>query len=407
MALLHPFKGWLPSPDQVADIACVPYDVINTAEARALATGKPNSYLKVVRPEITCSPETDIHADEVYDAGAREWAQMQATGVYTQEEVPSLYIYQLEWMGKTQTGLYSCISVHEYNQDIILKHELTRPDKEEDRTRHMLTLSSHPEPVMVTFKDDQGITDMMTKEMAQHDPYFSFEAEDGVTHKLWKCNNPDSYVEAFKSVPHLYIADGHHRCKSSANAAERLQASAVADGQSLPENHEIFFFPAVVFPMDEMRILAYNRAITQVDQNQIEAFESRFALHETQNPVPQKKGDVCVYYQGSWKTFTLPEPSGSNVVAGLDAELLQTTVLTPVFGIGDPRTDPTIFFVGGRRGTEELEKLVQNGDAYMTFSMFPTSIQELVDVSDAGELMPPKSTWFEPKLRSGLVVHTF
>lgn len=406
MALLHPFKGWLPSPDQVADIACVPYDVINTAEARELAEGKPTSYLRVVRPEITCSPETDIHADEVYEAGAKEWTIMQENGVFTQEEKPTLYIYQLEWMGKTQTGLYSCISVKEYNDDIILKHELTRPDKEEDRTLHMLTLSSHPEPVMVTFKDDQGVTELMIQEM-QHPPYFSFKAEDGVTHKLWKCADPGVYVEKFKSVDHIYIADGHHRCKSAANAAERLQKTAASEGRTLPEDHEIFFFPAVVFPMAEMRILAYNRAVTRVDAAQIEAFEARFNPRQTHNPVPQRKGEVCVYYQGSWKTFTLPEPSGDIVVAGLDADLLQTTVLTPIFEIGDPRTDPNIFFVGGRRGTEELEKLVEQGDADMTFSMFPTSIQELVDVSDAGELMPPKSTWFEPKLRSGLVVHTF
>ena len=407
MALLHPFKGWLPNPDQVKDIACVPYDVINTEEARALAEGKPNSYLHVVRPEITCSPDTDIHADEVYEAAAREWASLQDHGVFYQEETPSLYIYQLEWMGKTQTGLYSCISIKEYNEDVILKHELTRPDKEEDRTRHMLTLSSHPEPVMVTFKDEQGITEMMTQEMAQKDPLFSFDAGDGVRHTLWKCEEPAAYVSAFDHVPNIYIADGHHRCKSAANAAERLQKEAEKAGTTLPEDHEIFFFPAVIFPMSEMRILAYNRAITSVTEEQIRAFETEFAPVETGQSIPQKKGDVCVFYGGSWKTFTLPAPTQPGAVAGLDAELLQTRVLTPVFGIGDPRTDPNIFFVGGRRGTEELEKLVHTGKASITFSMFPTSIQELVDVSDAGELMPPKSTWFEPKLRSGLAVHTF
>ena len=400
MAQLHPFLGWTPDPSRVQEIACVPYDVINTEEARELDRRNPGSFLRVVRPEITCSDDVDIHDDEVYQAGAKEWAELKAGGAFRQAEQPSLYVYQLEMDGRTQTGLFGCVSVEDYDRDVILKHELTRPDKEEDRTRHILTQSAHAEPVMLTFRDRGNVAASMAREMAAAPPHFDFMAEDGVAHRVWVVKNPAEYVSAFADIPHLFVADGHHRCKSASNAVARLRAEGKPVGEAA-------WFPAVLFPMADMRILAYNRAVAQASPDAIKRFVETVSPEPADDSVPAKRGEACAYFNGEWSRFELPSPSRPDAVSSLDASRLQEGVLTPCFGIGDPRTDPSIFFVGGIRGTGELERLVDSGRAAITFSMHPTSIEELVDVSEAGLLMPPKSTWFEPKLRSGLIVHDF
>lgn len=416
MATLHPFKGWLPNPASITQVACVPYDVISTDEARSMADGKPDSFLHVIRPEITCGPETDIHSDEVYEAGARELERLLNSGLYHRDATPSLYIYSLQWRGRTQTGIYGCVSVEEYDREVILKHELTRPDKEADRTRHILDQSAHAEPVMLTFRDTGDLTSLMNGVMASEAPFFDFTAEDTVRHTLWKVSNPGPFVNAFKTIPAIYIADGHHRCKSASNAVAEWKdgtrnRSPYRDGDGINGSYseEIGYFPAVLFPMDQMEILAYNRAIAKATTEQIRAFEEAFSPVEVESPVPTRAGTICAYYGGSWKSLTLPqlEGSGSDPVLALDVSRLQKGILEPYFGIGDPRTDANISFVGGMRGTGELERLVDSGKAAMTWSMYPTSIKELLDVSDAHRLMPPKSTWFEPKLRSGLVIHTF
>lgn len=402
MAVLHPFKAWRPKPKDVEEIACVPYDVISVEEARELAEGKPKSFLHVVRPEIDLPKATDPHDDHVYKKGAENLKQFLKDGTLIQENENEVYVYQLIRNGRTQTGIFSCVSVEDYDNEVILKHELTRPEKEDDRTRHIITQQAHAEPVMITYKDDER-----TRELIDHTvektPLFDFEAPDGVIHKLWQAPDSDAFVEAFESIHNLYIADGHHRCKSASRAAEyKKQQNPNHTGEE-----EYNFFPAVVFPMSDMNILPYNRVIHTIPDNFLETLKDNFKLILGANPEPSKKGDISIYIDGKWFGMTLPITSNPNSVEKLDVHRLQEHLLSPLLDITDPRTDENISFVGGIRGTRELERLVDNDEAEMAISMHPTSIEELVEVSDEGLLMPPKSTWFEPKLRSGLLVHTF
>ena len=320
-----------------------------------------------------------------------------------QEKKSLLYIYQLETSSRKQTGVFACVSVQDYDNDVILKHELTRPDKEDDRTRHILTQSAHAEPVMLTFKDTADVTFLMEKVMMTSSPEIEFQAEDGVWHRIWKVEAPADMVEAFSSIPKLYVADGHHRCKSASRTAEELRKE---DGTP-PGEAEYDYFPAVLFPINEMQILPYNRILKKVTEDQFETLLSTLSLSKGASPTPDKKGHISVFYRGDWYGAPLPAPEGEDAVSKLDVARLQNQVLSPLFGIENPRTDANIDFVGGIRGTEELERLVNEGIADLAISMYPTAIEELIDVSDEGQLMPPKSTWFEPKIRSGLIIHTF
>lgn len=402
MITIQPFKAWRPEPELLEEIACVPYDVINTEEAFQLAEGKPKSFLHVIRPEIDLPVGTDEHADEVYEKGAENLKKFCEDGTLVQEKEASLYIYRLIWKGRSQTGLFTCVSVDDYDNNLILKHELTRPDKEDDRTRHIITQQAYAEPVMLTYKGTDEI-DAMVNEIMNSTPLYDFTASDGVQHTIWKTPNPALFVDAFKHVAALYVADGHHRCKSASRTVEEMKKRNPAH----TGNEEYNFFPAVVFPMDQMEILPYNRVIHKVDASVFERMKSELKLTKTDNPIPDAKGICCAYYDGSWYRFELPVAASPDAVQILDAARLQDHVLEAYFNISNPRTDKNISFVGGIRGTKELERLVDSGKAQLGFSMFPTSIQELMDVSDAGQLMPPKCTWFEPKLRSGLLVHTF
>ncbi len=401
MAHLHPFKAWRPTQETIYEIACVPYDVIDTDEARALAEGKPNSFLHVIRPEIDLPESIDIHANEVYEQGKINLEKCLSSGLMTQESEPSLYVYRLIMDGREQTGIFGCVSVADYDSNVILKHELTRPDKEDDRTRHILTQSAHAEPVMLTYKDHEQVNQLVLQTM-QSAPMFDFVADDGVAHTLWKIDSATELVSSFAEIAHLYVADGHHRCKSASRVAEEL-----AKNEIHKDNQEYQFFPAVLFPMSMMKILAYNRVVKGVETDFLAALEMNCTKADYTASTPQHAGDFSVYVDGKWTTFQLPKTLGTAVADRLDVSRLSEFVLQPLLGIHDQRTDKRIQFVGGIRGTQELEKLVNTGKADVAFSMFPTSIQELMDVSDAGELMPPKSTWFEPKLRSGLLIHTF
>ena len=398
MAILHPFHALRPVPEKAHEVACVPYDVINTREARELAAGKPSSFLHVIRPEIDLPAGVDEHADEVYQTGAENLRAFADGPDSIRESEASVYVYRLIMEGRSQTGIFGCVAVADYDSDVILKHELTRPVKEDDRTRHILTQQAHAEPVMLTFKDDDGISGVIEATMAT-DPLYDLTADDGVQHTIWRVQDTEDLVQRFRGIEKLYVADGHHRCKAASRAAAEE-----------PSNPEAAFFPAVLFPMGDMKILAYNRIVKSLPNGPV-AFEKelkqRFDLTPTGNPVPQAKGDVCIYLDGKWFAMTLPSTEASAVVNDLDVSRLSESILAPLLGITDPRRDPNIDFVGGIRGTEELEKRVDSGEAQFAISMFPTSIQELVDVSDAGLLMPPKSTWFEPKLRSGLLIHLF
>jgi uncharacterized protein (DUF1015 family) len=403
MATIHPFKGWLPKPEHADEVACVPYDVISKEEALEMADSKPNNFLHVIRPEIDLSGDTAFNDESVYRKGAENLHNLLQSDLFVQDQKPCIYIYQIENSDHTQTGVFTCASVQDYDNDVILKHELTRPDKEDDRTRHILTQSAHAEPVMLTFRDTEDITFLIEKITITRTPFIEHKGADGVTHRIWKTDSTVDFVEHFAKVSNFYIADGHHRCKSASRVAEQLRK----EKNSFPGEEEFDYFPVVLFPMKQMKIMAYNRIIHNVSDDQFADMKSRFGLEKTSQKQPVEKGSVAIYYSGAWWSMELPPPSSDNTSSTLDVARLQDGVLNPVFGIENPRTDENIHFVGGIRGTEELERLVDSGKADLAISMYPTSIEELVDVSDQGELMPPKSTWFEPKIKSGFVIHTF
>lgn len=399
--LIHPFIALRPRQDVVDQVTCVPYDVIDTEEARKLAQGRPDSFLHVIRPEIGLPPSVDIHADEVYEEGASQLKRMIESGVLEYDEVPTVYVYRLEWMGQSQTGVFTGVSVDEYDKGLIRRHEMTRPDKEDDRTRHILTQRAHAEPVMLAHQPDMNVASLIHR-CTDSTPFFDITTEDGVRHTLWKSDDIDPWITAFKSVPMFYVADGHHRCKAASRAAEELRKS----GQR--NIGEAGFFPAVLFSTDQMQILAYNRVVYHVEETDLQRFWDENEVVETGQTEPKSRNKVCIYCDGQWKTVRLNLPANSkDAVQRLDVSLLQDQILNRYFGIGDPRTDKNIAFVGGIRGTSYLQSLVDSGRVRMAISMYPTSIDELVEVSDQERLMPPKSTWFEPKLRSGFLIHTF
>ncbi|MEX2404627.1 MAG: DUF1015 family protein [Balneolales bacterium] len=402
MITIHPFKAWRPTPKNINEVACVPYDVIDTKEAKKLANGKEKSFLHVIRPEIDLSDDISLYDDKVYEKGKENLEKFIRENVLVQESEPGLYLYRQQQDNHIQTGLFNCVSVKDYDEERILKHELTRHDKEEDRTRHILTQKAHAEPVMLTYKSDSRIKEMTNDITQNESPLYRFTAIDGVEHTVWKVNEPEAFVNAFKTVNSLYVADGHHRCKSASNVAAQLRSES-STGQE-----EFEFFPSVIYPMDELRILAYNRVVLNADLGKlVKDLKNKFQLQESANPTPQKKGDISIYFNGKWQGFTLPKPESADSVKNLDASRLQDYVFKDLLNINEPRTDKNLSFVGGHDSISKMEKMVNSGKAAVAFSMYPTAIEELVEVSDAGKLMPPKSTWFEPKLRSGLLVHTF
>lgn len=403
MAVIHPFKAWRPSPNDVEEVACVPYDVIDTKEARTMSAGKPKSFLHVIRPEIDLPSNTAYNDDRVYKKGAENLNRLIKNDTLRQEQQNAVYVYRLKWRGRSQTGLFTCVSVEDYDNEVILKHELTRPDKEDDRTWHIMTQSAHAEAVMMTYKDHQPLNELIENTQKNSNPLFDFTADDGVQHTIWKAEETDEFVEGFSEVEHLYIADGHHRCKSASRAAEQKRDN----NKNHTGKEEYNFFPAVLFPMSQMQILAYNRIVFSVPDDFTDQLKEQFETWENANAEPEHKGTISVYTGTQWMGVKLPVSDNPNSVEQLDAHRLQSLLLEPLLNIKDPRRDKNISFVGGIRGTEELEKLVDSGEASVAFSMYPTSIEELVDVSDERLLMPPKSTWFEPKIRSGLLVHTF
>jgi uncharacterized protein (DUF1015 family) len=407
MATLHPFRAVRPRPEHLSEIASVPYDVISTEEARSLAEGKPKSFLHVARPEIDLSPDVDVHDDAVYEQGATNLRQFVEADYTVQEDEPAVYVYRLVMDGREQTGIFGGVSVSEYDDGTIVKHEETRPAKEDDRTRHILQQQAHAEPVMFTYRDQEAIHELVDR-VQKGDPLYDFEAEDGVRHTVWKVEGAEGLVDAFQEVEHFYIADGHHRCKAASRAAARLREQDPDRGDGRRE-YEVF--PAVLFPMSHMKIMAYNRLVYELPvppADFLDLLSDRFEIeHDVEDPVPSMKGVVCLYLDGAWHRMTLPPSRGVRVVDQLDVARLSEYVLEPHLDITDPRRDPNIDFVGGIRGTDELTQRVDEGEADLAVSMYPTSIEELVAVSDEGSLMPPKSTWFEPKLRSGLLIHDF
>jgi len=401
MAIVKPFQAHRPIQSLVKDIISVPYDVIDSEEARKLAKNKPHSFLQVIRPEIDLPENTPLYSEEVYRKGRENLTDLINSPSYLQDKEEALYLYKLTWEGRSKSGIFGCVSTKEYDEGKLLKHELTRPVKEDDRTKHILTQQAHAEPVMMTFNDTEGISNLMTQ-IESTNPIYQIEIDE-VEHTIWKINDYSTFNKSFSRIKSLYIADGHHRCASASRVA-KLMASQNPEHTG---EEDYNFFPAVIFPMQQMRILAYNRIIFSLPNNFLELIESKLTIEKTSQSIPKKKGDVCLYIDKIWYTVSLPESEHTDIASGLDVSRLQEYLLEPLLGIQNQRTDTNISFVGGVKGTKYLESLVNSGKADMAISMYPTDISELVAVSDANLLMPPKSTWFEPKLRSGFLVHTF
>jgi uncharacterized protein (DUF1015 family) len=405
VAGLFPFRALRPTPADAKDVAAVPYDVVSTEEAAALAHGNPLSFLHVSRPEIDLPPGTDPHADIAYDKAARNFRALQATAPLVRDEDANLYIYRLRMGSHEQTGVAACFSVDEYDEGLIKKHERTRRDKEDDRTRHMLAIEAQTGPVFLTYRTPPAVADVVQRTVSTSTPMFDFQAADGVRHVVWTVEQPDKATlrRAFGGVSALYIADGHHRAASAARARQKLRA------QKGPGEWDRFL--GVAFPHDQVQILAYNRLVKDLGGESAASFLStlrnQFAI--TPGPaVPDRRGDVSMYVDGRWYTIGMGEaPPAMPTAERLDVNRLQETVLTPLLGIGDVRTDKRIDFVGGARGTAFLEEAVFSGRAAVAFSMYPVSVEDLLSIADEGGIMPPKSTWFEPKLRDGLLSHVF
>lgn len=405
MAIVRPFCALQPPKDRVSEVAAVPYDVVNTEEARVLAQGNPLSFLHISRPEIDLPVGTDLYSDEVYQKGLDNFHWLQKECPLTQEAAPSLYIYRLRMGEHTQIGVVGCCAVDEYDNDIVRKHERTRKDKEDDRTRHTVNLRAQTGPVFLTYRGLSEINALVDAIVAT-EPHFDFVAVDGVAHTIWKISNNDDFVKAFQSVPLLYVADGHHRSAS----ASRARAALKAENPNHNGTEEYNYFLAVMFPADQLRILPYNRAVHDLNgQSQEEFFaklEKEFVISSNTAASPVNKGEFSMYINKQWYGLTPKQAADtSNVINSLDVSILQDKLLAPILGIQDPRTDKRIDFIGGIRGTAELEKVVDSGKAAVAFSLYPTTLDDLMNIADAGEIMPPKSTWFEPKLRSGMLVH--
>jgi uncharacterized protein (DUF1015 family) len=404
LATLHPFRALRPSRENAVRVAAPPYDVVNTREARELARGNPDSYLHVSRPEIDLPEGTDEHADAVYARGTANLAGFRQRGVLRGDPEPHLYVYAQKMGNHRQVGLVACASVAEYDADVIKKHEKTRADKEDDRTRHIDEMGAHDEPVFLTYRA-AGAIDAVVAGVMRGAPEYDMTTQDGVEHRLWVADRAASahLADLFRAVPALYVADGHHRSA----AASRVHA--LRRGQ--PGEHDRFL--AVVFPHDQMQILAYNRLVRDTQGRspaEIQAaIEKVLDLSPADRPEPDGPLSFGVFLEGRWWRARVRPGSvdANDPVASLDCSILQDQVLAPIFGIADPRRDRNVDFVGGIRGAKELERRVKEEGWTVAFHLFPTRIGQLLAVSDAGLLMPPKSTWFEPKLRSGLFVHAF
>jgi uncharacterized protein (DUF1015 family) len=419
MSSIHPFRALRPAPAAAAQVSSVPYDVVSTEEARALASGNPLSFLHVTRSEIDLPAGTDPYTGRVYEQARTSLESLRARAPLLVEEEPSLYFYRLTMGAHEQTGVAGCFSVDEYERDVIKKHERTRRDKEDDRTRHIVTLRAQTGVVFLTFRASADVQATARQVMAGA-PLYDFTAADGVHHTVWRASAAETraLVDAFAAIPVLYIADGHHRAASAARARTELRGAGARGGptatsggqESGADGSEADRFIAVAFPDDQVQILPYNRTVRDLTGRTPEQFLAalREAFPVTEGPAtPRRKGEVSMYLSGRWYTIDLrtAQPDDASRASALDVALLQRHVLEPLLAIGDVRTDKRIDFVGGARGTSALAEAVESGRAAVAFSMFPVGVEDLMSIADAGGIMPPKSTWFEPKLRDGLLVH--
>ncbi|MBW6513679.1 MAG: DUF1015 family protein [Candidatus Syntrophosphaera sp.] len=413
MAVFKPFRALRPVPEHAAAIASLPYDVMDSDEARLEVQKHPLSYIHVEKPEVDLPLGTDLYDPQVY-AKARENLDRYATeGYMKQDSRPMFYIYRQTMDGREQNGLVGLASVDEYMDGLIKKHEHTRADKEADRIRHVDACDAHASPVFFTYPHNEVIDTVVGKVKQSHQPVYDFVSDDGIGHTLWLLDEADDIAAisgAFAQMPYLYVADGHHRTASAAKVGLlRREQHPDYTGEE-----EFNFFMAVIFPDNQLKIFDYNRVVKDLNGHSQEEFldlvEGKFELTKILYPAvyqPQQTHEIGMYLDNSWYRL-VPRPGSwdaANVVASLDVSILQDNLLHPILGIGDPRRDKRIDFVGGIRGLEELVRRVDSGREVVAFAMYPTSIEELIAIADAGQIMPPKSTWFEPKLRSGLFIH--
>ena len=408
---IRPFRGYRPIPDKARQVACRPYDVLNSDEARIEAEGNPYSFLNVVKPEISLAPDIDEYSSEVYQAGKENFASLLEQDIFIQDEKPCLYIYELVMNGRSQTGIVACASVDDYLSNRIKKHELTRPDKENDRKNHVRVSMLNAEPVFFAYRAVAEL-DAIVNLIKAGQPLYQFIADDGVEHIFWRVEDAEkisSIRNLFSSMDATYVADGHHRTAAAALVGDELRKEN--PGHTGDEGYN--YFLAVHFPDDQLEIIDYNRLVKDLNGHDSKSFleklEQSFDVNSIDAVVkPRHLHQVCMYLPGQW--YTLDAKSGTyndeDPIAVLDVTILSKQVLEPVLGITDLRTDKRIEFVGGIRGLEELQKRVDSGEMAVAFAMFPVSMQQLMDIADNDLIMPPKVTWFEPKLRSGLIVNS-
>jgi len=413
MAIIKPFRAFRPPRDVAAMMAAFPYDVMNTAEAREMADGNRFSFLHISRPEIDLPPDLDPYSEQVYLKGRENLQQFIQQGFLVQDEKECYYVYRQQMGTIMQTGLVVCAGVDDYQSGVIKKHELTRADKEEDRVKHIDYLDANDEPVFYTYRSDSSNNAIAAQleGIVAREAVFDFNTADGLTHTLWVIDDKDEInrlTSSFASISTLYVADGHHRSA----AASRVRSLRKISNSDHNGSEEYNFFLTVIFPDVEMNVMPYNRAVKDLNGNNIAEFmmaiARRFEITPVKQPLkPVQRHQFGMFLAGKWYELLPKEGTidDNDAVAGLDVSILQDNLLSPVLGVRNPRNDQRIQFVGGIRGLEELERLVNSGECQVAFSLYPTSIAELMKLADTGKIMPPKSTWFEPKLRSGLFVH--
>lgn len=410
MAILKPFKAVRPKDEYASEVGALPYDVMNSEEAREMVKDKPYSFLHVDKAEVDLPQGIDIYSPEVYEKAKENLEALSEKGICKQDEKPMLYIYRQIMNGREQTGIVGCTAVDDYINNVIKKHEFTRADKEADRIRHVDTLDANTGPIFLTHRENKTVSDITENWKNTHSPAYDFVSDDGVAQTVWVIDDNaviDTLVKEFAEIPYLYIADGHHRCASAVRVGERRRGEGESD-----KNAEFNFFLSVIFPCDQLKIMDYNRIIADLNGNTSEEFITKmgekFIVEETdESPyAPKERHTFGMYLDNKWYKVTAKAEfiNENDPVECLDVSILQNNLITPILNITDPRTDKRIDFVGGIRGLGELERRCAEG-MKLAFAMYPTSLGELMDIADAGKVMPPKSTWFEPKLLSGLFIH--
>jgi uncharacterized protein (DUF1015 family) len=412
MAVIRPFKALKPTKDNAPLVASVPYDVVNREEAKEKVKGSKYSFLRVTRSEIDLDDKINPYADEVYKKAKETLEQFKKEKILVQDSKPHFYLYRLLMSGRTQVGIVGTFSVDEYDGNIILKHEKTRKEKEDDRTNHILTTEAQTGPVFLTYRGAESINRIVDK-VLETEPLFFFTASDGIRHTVWQVleEHNNTIVDEIGKVWNLYIADGHHRAAS----ASRAQKVKKESNPNHTGEEEYNYFIGVLFPAEQLHIMPYNRVVINLNGNTKQEFlnkiSEKFVHDKTNVKEPTDRRNIGMYLGSEWYNLK-PKDSviasinlAKSVAETLDVSILQDFLLNPILGIDDPRTNKNIDFIGGIRGTTELEKLVNSGKAAVAFSLYPVSVNVLMDIADAGEVMPPKSTWFEPKLRDGLLVH--